>query len=285
MAFDRSRLRWLKKLPIYRVIGLPRRALTGARYVAPQVGSLASWLVRSREDTNFTYDLKPRNLLYLAHLLSTVTGEKFARVQALIDELEGDEELRGSLRDAVRASPYRAITDPEMRYGRRIGWYVLVRIMRPGVVIETGVDKGLGAAVICAALRRNAAEGKPGRYFGTDIVPTAGWLLRPPYAEHGELLIGDSIESLRRFDKTIDIFINDSDHSDAYEAEEYEVIADKLGPNGVIIGDNAHETTILADFAARRGLAFLFFKEEPSRHWYPGAGIGLAFRRIASSGG
>jgi len=279
MTFNRSRLRWLKKLPIYRVLAVPRRAATGARYLAPGLGNLATWLVRSREDTNFTYALKERNVLYLAHLLSVVTKQPVDRIQALIAEIEQDEQLRNCLVEGVRASEYRAITDPVVRYGRRIGWYVLIRCMKPRVVVETGVDKGLGSMVICVALKRNSEEGVLGHYYGTDFVPTAGWLLTSPYRSFGTFLIGDSIESLTKFDQTIDLFINDSDHSDDYEAREYEVVAGKLSPAAIIVGDNAHETRILADFAARRGMAFLFFKEEPEGHWYPGAGIGLAFPR------
>jgi predicted O-methyltransferase YrrM len=279
MTFDRSRLRWLKKLPVYRVLALPRRAVTGARYLAPGIGNLAAWLVTSREDTNFTYRLKERNLLYLAHLISVVTGEPVARVQELIAEIEQDDELRARMAVGVRNGEYGAITDPEIRYGRRIGWYVLIRCLKPRVVVETGVDKGLGSMVICAALKRNAEEGVQGRYYGTDLVPTAGWLLVPPYRDFGTFLIGDSIESLKTLNETIDLFINDSDHSDEYEAREYEVVAGKLSPNAVILGDNAHETRILADFATSRGMAYLFFKEEPEGHWYPGAGIGVAFHR------
>lgn len=110
-----------------------------------------------------------------------------------------------------------------------------------------------------------------------DLRPEAGYLLSGKYAEFGEILRGDSIESLQRFDKAIDVFINDSDHSIDYETREYQTIAPRLHAGSFIIGDNSHVTPALRDFAIATGRRFLFFHEKPYRHWYPGGGIGLAF--------
>ena len=75
----------------------------------------------------------------------------------------------------------------------------------------------------------------------------------------------------------IDLFINDSDHSAEYEAIEYQTVAPRLEKGVVLLGDNAHATDALHRFAVSTGRRFQFFKEEPARHWYPGAGIGFAF--------
>ena len=93
--------------------------------------------------------------------------------------------------------------------------------------METGVDKGLGSCVLSAALLRNHAEGHPGRYLGTDINPQAGWLFQGPYRKAGQILYGDSIESLQCLEGPIDLFINDSDHSAEYEEREYACITSK----------------------------------------------------------
>ena len=53
-----------------------------------------------------------------------------------------------------------------------IGWYSLIRATRPKIVIETGVDRGLGTAVIAAALKRNAEEGFPGMCMRRILSPT-----------------------------------------------------------------------------------------------------------------
>lgn len=164
-----------------------------------------------------------------------------------------------------------------MSYGRRLGWYALVRALKPRTVVETGVDKGLGSCVLAAGLLRNRAEGHPGRYLGTDINPQAGWMFQGAYREVGEILYGDSIESLQRLEGPIDLFINDSDHSSEYEEREYACIALKLSPTAVVLGDNALVTDKLYQFAVATGRRFLFFSEKPADHWYPGAGIGAAW--------
>lgn len=277
MLFDRVKLRTLKANPAYRYIAIPRRAITNARYVLGKLPRFLGWVFSSREENNFTYDLSDQSLLYLAHVVAQVADCDPEVALGYINELRDDAELQTYLVNLLANSAYSTVSDRRVGYGRRLGWYALVRLLKPKVVIETGVDKGLGSAVLCAALLHNRAEGAPGRYYGTDIEPAAGWLLKAPYNEVGELLIGDSIESLKAFPEKIDLFINDSDHSAEYEAREYETIMDKLAKGGVVLGDNAHVTGKLAEFSLAKGRGFLYFQEFPRNHWYPGAGIGISF--------
>jgi len=167
----------------------------------------------------------------------------------------------------------------QIKYGRRIGWYAIIRATKPKIVIETGIDKGLGSCVITSALMKNSEEGFSGEYYGTDINPSSVYFLQDPYLKFGKILYGDSLNSLAKLKvNTIDIFINDSDHSADYELQEYELIRSKLNENSIILGDNSHCTTKLEEFAVQTGRQFLFFKEEPENHWYTGAGIGAAFK-------
>lgn len=202
-------------------------------------------------------------------------------IVSYIDEVEGDKELKQHILDATKGNDFSFMADQEVRFGRRIGWYAIVRAKKPKVVIETGVDKGLGACVLAAALKRNKAEGHAGEYYGTDIDLNAGYLLSGDYSENGRILYGDSIESLSKFDHKIDLFINDSDHSAEYEAEEYKVIAKKLSEDAIILGDNSHVTDKLLNFSLETNRNFVFFQEKPLAHWYPGAGIGISFKRFA----
>lgn len=255
------------------------RARTAARYFRRQLADLVRWLFHSRETTNFTYELDDTNKRYLAALLAEVTDLPFAVLCGYIAEIEADLGLRRHVADLTRRSDFAFEADPEVRFGRRVGWYALVRALKPATVVETGVDKGLGACVLAAALKRNDAEGCGGRYFGTDIDPDAGYLLAGDYARYGRILYGDSLESLQRFDGAIDLFINDSDHSAEYEAQEYRAVAAKLSERAVVLGDNCHVTGELLEFSLRAGRRFVFFQEKPRGHWYPGAGIGISFRR------
>ncbi len=255
------------------------RARIALQYFARPALNLVTWLFRSREVSNFTYGLATDNRLYLASLVAHVAGIDFEKASAYIKEIEDDEELSGHIADATAKSDLAFLADRVVRYGRRVGWYAIARATKPRVIIETGVDKGMGACVLTAALRRNREEGFNGRYYGTDIDPGAGYLLSGKYAEYGTILVGDSIDSLLKFDGMVDLFINDSDHSAEYEAREYAAIGNKLSGQAIVLGDNSHCSTKLLEFSLQTNRQFLFFHEQPRDHWYPGAGIGISFKR------
>ncbi len=254
----------------------PLRLLVAAGYYTPKLSQIMVWLYKSREEGNFTYGITELNQIYLAHMLSTVSGCRYDRVLIYLREPSEDSELRRHVMEYSRQKPYRYYSDARCEFGRRLGWYALTRLMKPKVIVETGVDKGLGSVLLCSALLRNQREGFPGRYYGTDIDLHAGYLLVPPYDSVGQILYGDSIESLGQLDE-VDLFINDSDHSSDYERSEYQIIASKLTQRAIVLGDNAHSNGELASFSRNHGRQFLFFREEPADHWYPGAGIGISF--------
>jgi hypothetical protein len=252
------------------------RTRTALRYYYAPLFNLVKWLIHSNEHTNLTYNLEQKNKRYLAALIANLLGSDFSTILGYMEEAEGDPELKRHIEDATAASPFASLADREIRFGRRLGWYAFVRAMKPQVVIETGVDKGLGSCLLCAALMRNSEEGHEGRYFGTDINPDAGYLLSGKYSQYGRILYGDSIESLRSLNTQVDLFINDSEHSAEYEGREYEIIAPKLSEQAIVLGDNSHATDKLLDFSLNQGRRFFFFAEKPSDHWYPGGGIGIS---------
>jgi hypothetical protein len=76
-----------------------------------------------------------------------------------------------------------------------------------------------------------------------------------------KILYGDSIKSLIEMKEAIDLFINDSDHSDEYEYLEYLTIDSKLSPLAVILSDNSHVTDKLALFSEDHERSFVFFEK------------------------
>ena len=265
---------------IFPVLNAPFRAFnTWQIYIGPQVGRWLSWIVSSREDSNFTYALTERCRLTLAVSVASFLKRDFAEIDGYFREIETDQEFIDHISNLWLDHPERGRTDRTPHVGRRMVWYAVARALKPKVVIETGVDQGVGATVLCAALLRNAADGFAGRYYGTDLKANAGYFLKGRYAEVGSILYGDSIASLAQFDGEIDLFINDSDHSADYEASEYRTVKSKLSSNAVIIGDNAHVTSKLAEFSIQEGRRFMYFAEEPERHWYVGGGIGISLAK------
>lgn len=190
-------------------------------------------------------------------------------------ELEGNRELINHIEDLW--SQDSSMRNSTVGFGRRLGWYAFARVLKPRIVVETGVHHGIGSLVITSALLENSKEGFVGKYIGTDIDRNAGILLKPPYSNFGNILYGDSLESLKTFSDCIDLFINDSDHSPIYESLEYQLVRDRLSPNAFLLGDNSHVSNSLRNFSIDNGRKFVFFKEIPKNHWYPGAGIGISF--------
>jgi len=265
-----------------RTAQLPHRFELGLSYFKTPLAELLDWLVKSKENTNFTYDLSAMNREHLAWFVVGVTGLPVAQVRQYLREIEEDEDLKQHVRRCTLASAESYQADEEARYGRRIGWYAFVRAIKPRVVVETGVDKGIGTCVLAAALMKNAAEGSPGLVYGLDINPQAGFLFKEPYSRYGRLLFGDSLATLNAFDQTIDLFIHDSNHDPVFERQEFETVQAKLAPEALILSDNAHVTAELYKYAEETGRQFLYFQEKPADHFYPGGSIGAAFFKPAA---
>jgi hypothetical protein len=253
-----------------------RRKKIAMSYYSKNLKMIKNWYPKHTESNNFYYELDERNQLHLSALISLITNTPVEQVEYFFHELTENLELRRHLINSWRDHP--DMKDTNIGYGRRMGWYALIRILKPKIVIETGVHQGLGSCVITTALIKNIEEGFPGKYYGTDIDKNAGRLFVSPYNEIGEILYGDSIESLNLLDEKIDMFINDSDHSAMYEMKEYESIKSKLTVGAWILGDNSHVSESLLDFSKLNHRKFIFFKEVPKNHWYPGAGIGFSFK-------
>jgi hypothetical protein len=127
-------------------IGLaPKRVRQLIWYEWPRLRVMSSWFLSSKETTNFTYDITDRNLSDLADFLAALIGFPRSDVVRFLEEPLADAALRSHIQDATSRSQLRSRSDRVPRYGRRLGWYALVRLLKPKVVVETGVDKGLGS--------------------------------------------------------------------------------------------------------------------------------------------
>ncbi len=261
----------LLESPLAPVAAFPFRFAATARAALRQIGAGGRWLVTSRENTNYTYDLTPRNREHLAWFVANVAGVGVAEARGYLTEIETDTALAEHVARLTRESPRRWLADTHARFGRRVGWYALVRALNPAVVVETGTDKGLGTLVLAAAILKNGS----GRLTTIDINPASGYLLSGPYATVTDRIIGDGVATLKTL-KDVDFFIHDSDHSAAYEAEEFEAIEPRLSKKALVLSDNSHSSDSLPVWAEKNGRRFTFFDEEPAHHWYPGAGIGAS---------
>src|ERR1035437_5235508 len=75
------------------VAAFPVRSATVLRYDARVVRRSVSWLIQSREHTNFTYELTDRNREHLAWWVSALAAAPVDEAREYIEELYADEEL------------------------------------------------------------------------------------------------------------------------------------------------------------------------------------------------
>lgn len=267
----------LLKAPILReLVRISFRLKRAYQYTGPQVVLAFKWSLKKTEISNFYYGLTEMNRADLADVISTITELPVNLIEEYFEEIEQDEEVGRILRRFKLDNPY--LSDSTMELGRRIGWYAIARALKPRVIVETGVHHGVGALVLRCALLKNLSEGFVGEYIGTDIDQNAGVLVSNYASNLGKIQYGDSIATLKTLPKfCVDLFINDSNHSVEYERNEYEVVKQIASPTCIILGDNSHISPELRDFSRVNNRNYIFFKEIPFGHFYPGAGIGISF--------
>ena len=92
------------------------------------------------------------------------------------------------------------------------------------------------------------------------------------------IVIGDTADTLRRVlaGREVEVFVHDSAHTYDHERLELELALEHSSPDIVLVSDNSHATTALADIAAKTEMSYSFFRERPIGHFYRGAGIGIA---------
>jgi len=257
------------------VIVFPYRFCLIIRYLFGTLKKTVLWLFRSKEFANFTYDLTPSNKEYLAWFIANVCDTSDGEIRDYFEELESNVGLKKYINDRLQQHRRGNEISREAFFGRRIGWYAIVRATKPKIVVETGTEKGLGSLVLAEALIKN----KFGSLITIDIEPSSGLLIGPEYGGVIERVIEDSLQVISRIDR-IDLFIHDSDHSAEHESREFKLLQSRLSADGIVLSDNSHVTTELAKWSQEHGRRFVYFSEQPLNHWYPGAGIGVSMKGL-----
>jgi predicted O-methyltransferase YrrM len=251
------RARFLRKLRILHHYGGSLADGPGRRYV-----------LTDPELDNFTYDLS--NEEDLVRVVAGALGREDNEIAGYIAEAHADPVLRNL--------PRRPLSQKTMpRYGRRLGWYAMVRALRPELVVETGTHSGLGSVLISRALQRNGS----GELLSFDTNPHAGWLMPDNLRGQWRMIVGKTTATLERAiaGREVGMVIHDSDHS--YECEHFELVTalSHAAPEIALVSDNSRVTTALPDVLAEQGVEAHIFRERPRDHFYPGAALGVGVVR------
>ena len=81
------------------------------------------------------------NTRYLASLIADIPGRDFDEIIGYMHKLKDVENLKQHIENKTKESGMFSISDTEARFGMRTGCYAFVRVLKPKVVVETGVDK------------------------------------------------------------------------------------------------------------------------------------------------
>lgn len=266
-----STLKWLAlQTPAGRAALMLPRLAKAWRIAARPVLAAPLWVLQSREYSNYTYDVSKTGLNAMIGAASVVSGRPIGEVAAFVEELLSCRELQQVVAEQHRVSSHRWSTDGVFRPGRRTLYYLLARALKPKLIVEAGVENGLGAAILCEAIRRNGS----GEYLGIERDVDQPCALYANFKHRtGQVLHRDAVAAMAKFDRPVDLFFHDT--TSAAEHVKLLLPAVKLAPNGVIATSWAtHEVFA---FAEQQGKRFLQVRDEPVRHWFPGAQMGLVF--------
>jgi hypothetical protein len=258
-----GRLRWARKY---------RRARSFGLTVHEEPAKVLRFVLTDPEVENFTYEIE--NEGEMADFLAKALGVSRDSIAGYMEEGHRDPQLNEELWRRVR---WRWDCKSRPPLGRRVGWYALIRAIRPRTVVETGIHNGLGSLVLLRAIERNADEGDSGELISFDIVKSSGWLvpdsLRRYWAPVFELTYSGLDPALEG--KSVDLLVQDLGAGKEAELHDYETVSKHRSDRLVLLAASAHLTTALRDFAAERGLEYQHFRDRPRDHVFPGGGTGI----------
>jgi Methyltransferase domain len=132
--------------------------------------------------------------------------------------------------------------------------YALVRLLRPSVVLETGVANGHSSALMLNALAENGC----GELHSVDVSDNVGNLVVDKRRWHLHLLnfssLKQSLAAIVAQLPTIDLMVHDSDHSYQWMRYELETVFPRMSPRGVFACDDANICYGMIDFCAAHNI-------------------------------
>jgi hypothetical protein len=245
------------------------RVLRAVRSSGQPLLHVLPWAVASREYTNFSYETTEVSRAGLCGMVAVIANADIRTVIAFADELRSNAELAEHVRADHADSDRKWASDPQFRPGRLMLYYLLIRALKSGFVVEAGVDKGLGAVIMCEALRRNAAEGYTGDYLGIEYNPLQQSSIYSRFPHKiGEIRHGNSPDVIRTITRKIDLFVHETTPEPDHVAAQVAALQGHMAERGVFA--SVWPLPQFVEYAARNGKRVLMHKDEPAHHWYPG---------------
>jgi predicted O-methyltransferase YrrM len=149
--------------------------------------------------------------------------------------------------------------------------YVLVRIARPSLIVETGVCYGVTSAFLLQALRVNGSGrlhsidlpplGKAGDEFVGRLVPKQ---LRTDWRLHRGRSV-DVLPGLAEELGRVDLFLHDSLHTYRNMRREFEIVTPVLSNQAIVVADDVEGNSAFKEWVSRSRPTYSAVLEEPSK--------------------
>ena len=140
--------------------------------------------------------------------------------------------------------------------------YVLIRLVKPDCIVETGVSSGASSAHILRALHDN----KSGKLYSIDLPPdnlptgkASGWVVPQHLRSRWTLQIGDSKDLLGPLLQNlgeIDCFIHDSLHTYEHMTWEFRTTWEYLKPGGLFLSHDIGANEAFFELMKEKGIAW-----------------------------
>lgn len=226
----------------------------------------------SKEITTFNYSLTDINLQYLIQTVATITNSDYSKCRTYYDELIKNQTIESKIK-SVKIHNF----DSRLEYSGRILNYIVIRQLKPKLVVENGVEIGVNSLLMCEALKKNIEEGFPGEFIGVDINSNCGVLLNIEDYSFAKLVVQDTIKFLMNFDKHIDYYFSDGCRISEYERKEFQALEKLVDNSSIIVSNKCAFSNELSRFAISKSRKFVTFKEDVLNHWYPGTMFGFFY--------
>lgn len=209
----------------------------------------------------------------LCRTLNKMSLEQLARylsvnvhnVCELYDELLDDSQFLAELNEQIRNSRlvykkgvfrHDHLDSVDWLALQRITLYILVRLFKPDVCLETGVFYGGTTCFILNGLRRNAhgqlisidlrrdvpvESSKHHLVRDTEDLPDGldtGFLVHEALKERWSFIRGSSHEEIPKLAQTVDLYCHDSDHAFDFLTKEMNLVWPKMSPSGIVMVDD-----------------------------------------------
>lgn len=189
--------------------------------------------------------------------VSFLTGPAAARLEEIKADLSGKDDFHRRLREKMN--------EHSDGYGGQMtreasAVYALVRLLRPRVLVETGVADGFTTSHILQALEDNGE----GRLYSVDLphylLPAGrepGWMIEAGLRSRWELRVGDAaafLPPLLRELGSIDMFLHDSLHTYGHMMLEFREAWRHLEPGGLFLSHDVGQNEAFMDFMAEKNI-------------------------------